>query len=78
MAQLSKWLPKSPPKDLLSLLFNIFMALQYMIGCLSASLKLISGKFNVVATSKNGCQNGLQDLENAIISFFNVFGVAVT
>ena len=53
------------------------MALQYMIGCLSASLKLISGKFNVVATSKNGCQNGLQDLENAIISFFSVFGVAV-
>ena len=49
-----------------------------MVGGLSASKKLISGKFNVAATSKNGCQNGLQDLKNAIMFFFfNVFGVAV-
>ena len=37
--------------------------------------KLMSGKF--IGTSENGCQNGLQDLENAIISLFNVYGVAV-
>ena len=44
-----------------------------MIGCFLHHQKLISGKF--IGTSENGCQNGLQDLENAIISFFN--GVAV-
>ena len=48
-----------------------------MTGCLSASPKFFSEKFKVAATSKNDCDNGLQDLENAIISFYNVFGVAV-
>ena len=43
-----------------------FLTFQYILpritwGCLFASLKLISGKFNVAVTSKNGCQNGLQD-----------------
>ena len=48
-----------------------------MTGCLSASPKLFSKKLKVAATSKNGCENGLQDLESAIISFYNVFGVTV-
>ena len=51
----------------------------YLSGWMSFCItkKLISGEFSVAATSKKGCQKGLQDLKMPQFPFFNVFGLAV-